>query len=899
MRYFHFSPAAAGMLLLFLRIPPASAQTASDPLLHVADSLYGDRVYPAAADAYETAERAARDAGDRLAEARALRGRGATYTLLGRVEQSFDPLRKALAIAESEGDSVLQVRVLQSIGISRHDLGRHPAALLAYERALSLAGALGDPALEGPLWNNVASVRYRLGEYSATIEALERARALLPPDSRSYGRVLANIGRAHVLLGEYGDALPMYEAARDLALRHGDRHLQGIVHDRMANLHERTGQNDRAIEENLAALEIARSIGLRQGESATLENLGRLKRKAGDLEGALADLQAARAIQEADGDDTGLGTTLALLAEVHSARGDLAGARRMYALAIEIDRAAGQRVQEATSRLGLSAMLLDAGETSEALAQADTALTHARAAGQADLAAQARWRRALALRASGRPDAALAELRRATATIESLRTTLTTDPAKIGFLEERQRPFHELVDLLLERGRAEEALEVAERARARALVDLLARRVNPTAGRAGAALARVRSAEAETRRVSLAPSSGEGADLLALRTGREIDEALAALVAEDEDLASLVAVRSASAEEIQSLASAEDATILEYLVTDDALYAWVVSPDGAVRARREPFGRDSLAASVERIRSTWEAGLAQGLPPASAADAELALLHRRLVAPLAGWLPDDPDRLVYVVPHDALFLLPFAALRDAAGRRLIERHQIASIPSASVLALLAERRAARGPGSERRIAWLGVGDPVPPPDSGLERLPWAEGEVRRIAGRFPDGSLLLGEAATEAAFRRATSRSAILHFAGHGVISDEEPLGSALVLAAGEGEDGWLRTPEVFALDLAADLVVLSGCSTGLGRLTGDGIVGLARGFLFAGASTLLVSQWDVSDRATAELMEVFYEGLDRGLPPARALREARLVLLERYHHPFLWAAFDLIGLAG
>lgn len=855
MRYFHFSPAAAGLLLLFLRIPPGSAQTAPDPLLHVADSLYGDRVYPAAADAYEIAERAARDAGDRLAEARALRGRGATYTLLGRVEESFDPLRKALEIAESEGDSVLQVRVLQSIGISRHDLGRHPAALLAYERALSLAGALGDPALEGPLWNNVASVRYRLGDYSKTIEALERARALLPPGSRSYGRVLANIGRAHVLLGEYGDGLAMYEAARELALRHGDRHLQGIVHDRMANLHERTGQNERAIEENLAALAIARAIGLRQGESATLENLGRLKRKAGDLEGALADLEAARAIQEADGDDTGLGTTLALLADVQSARGDLAGARGLYARAIEIDRAAGQRVQEAMSRLGSSEMLLDAGESSGAFAQADTALTHARAAGHPDLAARARWRRALALRALGRADDALAELREATAAIESLRAGLTTDPAKIGFLEERQRPFHELVDLLLERGRAEEALEVAERARARALADLLA--------------------------------------------GRALEEALAALPAEDGERASLTAVRAASGEEIRALARAERVTILEYLVADDALYAWVVSPDGVVRAHREPFGRDSLAAAVERIRSTWEAGLARGLPSTSAADPELALLHRRLVAPLADWLPDDPDRLVYVVPHDALFLLPFAALRDAAGRRLIERHQIASIPSASVLAALADRRAARGPRSERRIAWLGVGDPAPPPDSGLERLPWAEGEVRGIAGRFPDGSLLVGDDATEAAFRRAASRPAILHFAGHGMISDEEPLGSALVLAVGEGEDGWLRTPEVFTLDLAADLVVLSGCSTGLGKLTGDGIVGLARGFLFAGASALLVSQWDVSDRATAELMEVFYEGLGRGLPPARALREARLVLLERYRHPFLWAAFDLIGLAG
>jgi CHAT domain-containing protein len=489
-----------------------------------------------------------------------------------------------------------------------------------------------------------------------------------------------------------------------------------------------------------------------------------------------------------------------------------------------------------------------------------------------------------------RPAEARAQLETAIAGIEGVRAALTADPAKIGFLEDRVEVFHALVDLLAETDEPLAALAAAERARARALADLLAGRIEPD-GEAGAALARVRTTEIDAR-----PESGEAdGDVLALRGAGSLDAAMAALRDADEDLASLVAAEALTGTEIVSLARSSASTLVEYLVTADALHVWVVSPEGAVHAHREPVGRDQLRAAVERIRRTWEEAVAAGLPSGSEAAAELAALHALVVAPIEAWLPTDPEAVVTLVPHDALFLVPFAALPDAAGRPLIERHALSTTPSLTVLAQLVTD----GP-AQQGLEWLALGNPVPPADAGLGRLPWTADEVERAADRFPAAGrrVLIGAAASEAGLRALGPTARIIHVAAHGAVSDWEPLASAIVLSPGDGHDGWLRASEVFGLALDAELVVLSGCSTGLGKLSGEGFLGLSRAFLYAGADELLVSLWDVSDRATAELMDAFYAARGAGRSDPAALREAQLTLRDRYPHPFLWAGFSLVGRA-
>ena len=156
--------------------------------------------------------------------------------------------------------------------------------------------------------------------------------------------------------------------------------------------------------------------------------------------------------------------------------------------------------------------------------------------------------------------------------------------------------------------------------------------------------------------------------------------------------------------------------------------------------------------------------------------------------------------------------------------------------------------------------------------------------------------VLSGVQATEAAVKRRGPGARILHFATHGLVSEAAPLTSSLILGAGEGDDGFLRVDEVLWLDLTADLVVLSGCSTGDGRLSGDGILGFSRAFLFAGSPSLVVTQWDIADEPTMVLMDRFYAELQQGGSKARALRQAQLAARAKFPHPAYWASFVLIG---
>jgi CHAT domain-containing protein len=305
--------------------------------------------------------------------------------------------------------------------------------------------------------------------------------------------------------------------------------------------------------------------------------------------------------------------------------------------------------------------------------------------------------------------------------------------------------------------------------------------------------------------------------------------------------------------------------------------------------------RERLASLTRNVRTELETAGKTGFQRSAALSPALRELDRLLVAPLAGWLPSSPAAPVVVIPHGPLALLPFAALEDDAGRPLAERYTLSFAPAASVYQHTRDKLGV-GRGAPRRA--LIVADPLPPAESGMPRLPWAGEEGRRVAERLRGTSvrILTGPDASEAAVKREAAGCSLLHFATHGLIAPDRPLASSLLLGAGGGEDGYLRVDEVFDLDLHAELVVLSGCSTGLGQLTGDGVIGLTRAFLYAGTPSVVVSQWDVSDRATALLMDRFYASLQQGESKAAALRAAQLATRRRFAHPALWAAFMLVG---
>jgi CHAT domain-containing protein len=288
-----------------------------------------------------------------------------------------------------------------------------------------------------------------------------------------------------------------------------------------------------------------------------------------------------------------------------------------------------------------------------------------------------------------------------------------------------------------------------------------------------------------------------------------------------------------------------------------------------------------------------------------------------LIAPIERDLPHNPGARLTIVPFGPLLDVPFAALRDARGRYLVERYTIHSVPAGAVLQFTASKVRANA----RDGAVLLVGDPAGPPkirgEPPLPRLAGASEEVRAIARLLPGPrtTMLAGAAATEPRVRAALPGKAVVHFATHGIVRDGNPLSSFLALSTvGEGvADGQLTADKIYGLDLDANLIVLSACRSGGGLITGDGVAGLARAFFYAGTPSVIVSVWDVADQPTNQLLPAFYRAWLNGADKASALRTAQLALIRSLRagqvrvtlpvgtfvlpeDPAFWAAFVLLG---
>jgi CHAT domain-containing protein len=239
---------------------------------------------------------------------------------------------------------------------------------------------------------------------------------------------------------------------------------------------------------------------------------------------------------------------------------------------------------------------------------------------------------------------------------------------------------------------------------------------------------------------------------------------------------------------------------------------------------------------------------------------------------------------VLVVPHGPLHSLPFHALPAGEGEALIDRAEITYLPSASTLRYLRPHTGNGGHDPERdSVLVVGVED---------ERIPKVEEEVERVRELFARGDVLRSSAASMAEFRARAADADYVHVAAHGVFRGDDPYFSALRLA-----DGWLSVYDLYGLELKARLVSLSTCQSGRSWVGGgDELVGLVRGFLHAGAGSLVVSLWPVNDSTTADLMVAFYRALRAGTPAPAALRSAMLEVRAQHPHPYHWAPFVLIG---
>jgi CHAT domain-containing protein len=293
-------------------------------------------------------------------------------------------------------------------------------------------------------------------------------------------------------------------------------------------------------------------------------------------------------------------------------------------------------------------------------------------------------------------------------------------------------------------------------------------------------------------------------------------------------------------------------------------------------------------------------------------------LYGFLIAPVRPWLPAKPGASITIVPHGALIGLSFAALQSPASRYLLEDYTISYAPAGGVLQYTATRRRA----DARTAGVLVVADPLVPPPVGMERplprLPGARSEARAITQVLSPSqvTLLADTAATEAAVRAGTSNRAVIHFATHAIVEEEQPNESFLALGRASSDragDGPLTAEDIYSLSLDSDLVMLSACRSASGTLPGDGVATFARAFLTAGSATVIASLWDVADEPTNRLVPEFYRAWKAGASKARALRTAQLRLLADLRagrirvdtiagpivipeQPIFWAGFALFG---
>jgi CHAT domain-containing protein len=338
------------------------------------------------------------------------------------------------------------------------------------------------------------------------------------------------------------------------------------------------------------------------------------------------------------------------------------------------------------------------------------------------------------------------------------------------------------------------------------------------------------------------------------------------------------------------------------------IYIWIVPPTGEITFRSVSLDR-SLSRLVELARQDLtktadprdDTGTRDGLSSKEA----LSELGKLLIDPISKYLPKQASDHVTFVPQGALFLVPFAALPDADGTPLVVKHTISTVPSIEILSLSKRQRVAAGKAGAKDV--LIVGNPAMPayqsrPDRAptpLGQLPGAEAEAKFL-GELMQVQPLIGDAASETAVVARMPNARIIHLATHGLLESENMYArsylSAIALGPSNAEDGFLTVRETMRMKLNAELAVLSACDTGRGRISGDGVIGLSRGYIAAGVPSIVVSLWPVSDAATKELMSSFYKEMLAGKDKAGALRAAMLETRKKFPTANAWAPFTIYG---
>ncbi len=843
----------------------------------------------------ERAEALEKELGNTARQAWVLKEMGEARLALGEFARAQAHVQRALFLFEQLGNKEGQSIALSLLGQVHRVLGDPVTALSFQQRSLDLAKELGDTFGVAATLISIGNVHLVFGNYVKALDAFSRALDSFKELRHKPGAAaaLASVGSAHEALGDYAKALAYHESALRLFRELGDEVGVATTYANLGNVYSDLGDHERARTFIERALGVYQKLNRMPDVATQLSNLGDAYTAIGDYDEALTHLNRALAIQHEIMDKPGTATVYENIGAVHAERGEYEKALEFLQRALPLHEQMKDRAQIATALSKIGEIQVKLGRREEGLTSLRRALREARSRRIRPLVVWCLRTLAGIHLDGGEVELALSEAQQALSEIEHLLGRLDdeqgasargryTDVFEIGALAAARANDPGLAATFLESGRAGSLLETLGGRTSLRWEDL------PEHLRQAESLA---AAEEERARQAHRKAS-EGGNLAAIR------ETAAALEAASKRVAEVAArnqrqlkgharhlfyPRAATVEEIRDELHRGEALIIYGLCRSEAL-AMVLTPD------TERIAMLGDVADVTAACAALRASERESDPAAA-----LTRLGELLVKPLG--LKKNVKR-VLVSPEGPLCYVPFGALF---------RQPAALTPSGTTHVLLKKETSARG------SKVLALGNPTYTELTKVEREIYVRGrELTPLPATGPEARavgdvVLLGAEASEELLYQTLLKSKrwrAVHLACHGIVNDDHPTHSFLALSKSKDEDGFLTAREVLRMNVPTDLAVLSACETATGEIVkGEGILGLTRSFMYAGAPRVLCSLWKVDDRATQALMSKFYELWNPkegdGIAAAEALKQAQSHVRshEEWRHPFYWAAWVLWGL--
>jgi len=764
--------------------------------------------------------------------------------------------RDLMPYKDAEGIAV----VLSNMAVCLISLNDFPRALATYQRARAFCHEYNMPLLVAQADYNIAYLYYLRGEYSHAIEALYAARRACEATGDAYHFALCHLDLSDIYL-----ELNLSEEAREMA------HEGFLRFEKLGMGYE-------------AAKTLANEATAYAQQGKTVQALERFT-KAREMFGREKNLVWPWLIDLYQG--------LLLFHE-----GRYFESRRLCAAAAAFFDQSVLPGKAVLAHLLLARIALQVGDPAEAQNETDLSLSRLKLLQMPVLAYQAHLLQGQLAHARNDRPAALRAFLKAKESLEAMRSRLQGEELKISFLKNRMQVYESLLDLFISGdgsdATAEEALAWIEAAKSRSMIEMIFQSGQSLPlGETGQSdlVRRIRDLREELNwyyhRIELEQlrpeeKSGERLDTLQKKAQsheKELLRTLRELPARERENTTLEAPSDLSVKQLQS-ALPPDATLVEYFSAGDRLLAAVVDREEirilpVTVLPRVTHILQLLRFQLSKFRMGSEYVRRFEEPLLRATQSHLESLYDELIAPLRQYCRGK--RLI-IVPHGPLHFLPFHALRRGE-KYLCDAFTISYAPSASVFFACQEKPA----GANTSSLVFGIAD---------ERAPQILEEAQSVASLLPQSTLRVGNEATSSLLREKGPRTGLLHIATHGVYRQDNPMFSGIRLG-----DGYLNLFDLYQMRLNANLVALSGCATGMNFVAaGDELLGLQRGLFYAGASTLLLSLWDVHDQSTSELMQLFYREYLRTGEMATALQHAMQQLRQQNPHPYFWAPFVLVG---